>query len=134
MNNKLGVTIALVHVFLPFMILPLIGNIQAIDPTLEAAATFAGRQPRLKVFWRHHPAVKPCPASRPASILVFVLTLSAYVTPVMLGGAQVKHHDGAGGAEPRRQLPVAGRRGPGAGAVAVGRRGGDSSIPASPAA
>lgn len=88
MNNRLGVTIALVHVFLPFMILPLVGVIQAIDPTLEQAARSLGAS-RLKVFWR---IILPLswPGIQAGTILVFVLTLSAYVTPVMLGGAQVK--------------------------------------------
>jgi putative spermidine/putrescine transport system permease protein len=88
MNNRLGVTIALVHVFLPFMILPLVGVIQSIDPSLESAARSLGAS-RLKVFWR---LVLPLswPGMQAGTILVFVLSLSAYVTPVMLGGAQVK--------------------------------------------
>lgn len=88
MNNKLGVTIALVHVFLPFMILPLIGNIQSIDPNLESAGRSLGAS-RLKVFWRIFLPLS-LPGIQAGSILVFVLTLSAYVTPVMLGGAQVR--------------------------------------------
>jgi putative spermidine/putrescine transport system permease protein len=88
MNNKLGVTIALVHVFLPFMILPLIGNIQSIDPNLEAAGRSLGAN-RLKVFWRIFLPLS-LPGIQAGSILVFILTLSAYVTPVMLGGAQVR--------------------------------------------
>lgn len=88
MNNRLGVTIALVHVFLPFMILPLVGVIQSIDPSLESAARSLGAS-RLKVFWR---LVLPLswPGIQAGTILVFVLSLSAYVTPVMIGGAQLK--------------------------------------------
>ncbi|HSV83490.1 MAG TPA: ABC transporter permease [Ramlibacter sp.] len=88
MNNRLGVCIALVHVFLPFMILPLVGAIQGIDPTLAAAARSLGAS-RLKVFTR---VILPLswPGIQAGTILVFVLSLSAYVTPVMLGGAQVK--------------------------------------------
>lgn len=88
MNNQFGVTLALVHVFLPFMILPLIGNIQSIDPNLALAARSLGagwftvfRRVWLPLSW---------PGIQAGCILVFVLTLSAYVTPVMLGGAQVK--------------------------------------------
>ncbi|MFT4268520.1 MAG: ABC transporter permease [Xenophilus sp.] len=88
MNNRLGVTIALVHVFLPFMILPLVGVIQGIDPSLETAARSLGAS-RLRAFVR---VALPLswPGIQAGTILVFVLTLSAYVTPVMLGGAQVK--------------------------------------------
>lgn len=88
MNNRLGVTVALVHVFLPFMILPLIGAIQSIDPNLESAGRSLGAS-RLKVFWRVFLPLS-WPGIQAGSILVFVLALSAYVTPVMLGGAQVK--------------------------------------------
>ena len=38
MYNSLGIVIALVHVFLPFMILPLMSALQGIDPSSEAAA------------------------------------------------------------------------------------------------
>lgn len=88
MNNRFGVTVALVHVFLPFMILPLIGTIQSIDPNLEAAGRSLGAS-RLKVFQRVYLPLS-WPGIQAGSILVFVLALSAYVTPVMLGGAQVK--------------------------------------------
>lgn len=88
MNNRLGVTIALVHVFLPFMILPLVGVIQSIDPSLEAAARSLGAS-RLKAFLRVSLPLS-WPGIQAGTVLVFVLTLSAYVTPVMLGGAQVK--------------------------------------------
>lgn len=88
MNNKLGVTIALVHVFLPFMILPLVGVIQSIDPSLEAAARSLGAS-RAQV-WRRVMLPLSWPGIQAGTILVFVLSLSAYVTPVMLGGARVK--------------------------------------------
>jgi putative spermidine/putrescine transport system permease protein len=75
-------------VFLPFMILPLISVIQSIDPVLETAAQSLGAS-RFKVFRR---VILPLswPGIQAGTILVFVLTLSAYVTPVMLGGAQMK--------------------------------------------
>jgi len=88
MNNQLGVTIALVHVFLPFMILPLIGTIQSIDPNLALAARSLGARPT--TIFRRVWLPLSWPGIQAGCILVFVLTLSAYVTPVMLGGAQVK--------------------------------------------
>ena len=88
MNNMFGVTLALVHVFLPFMILPLVGVLQSIDPSLEQAARSLGAS-RLTAFRR---IVLPLswPGIKSGTLLVFVLALSAYVTPNMLGGAQVK--------------------------------------------
>ena len=88
MNNSFGVTLALVHVFLPFMILPLIGAIQSIDPNLALAARSLGASP-VQVFRRVWLPLS-WPGIQAGCILVFVLSLSAYVTPVMLGGAQVK--------------------------------------------
>jgi len=88
MNNRFGVTVALVHVFLPFMILPLVGTIGSIDPNLESAGRSLGAT-RLQVFRRIYLPLS-WPGIQAGSILVFVLTLSAYVTPVMLGGAQLK--------------------------------------------
>lgn len=88
MNNTFGVTLALVHVFLPFMILPIVGSLQSVDPSLEAAARSLGAS-RFTAFRR---IVLPLswPGIQSGTVLVFVLSLSAYVTPNMLGGAQVK--------------------------------------------
>jgi putative spermidine/putrescine transport system permease protein len=88
MYNHFGVMVALVHVFLPFMILPLTGAIQAIDPTLESAARSLGAS-RRKVFAR---IVLPLsmPGIQSGTILVFVLAMSAYVTPMLLGGGSVQ--------------------------------------------
>ena len=88
MNNNLGVTIALVHVFLPFIILPLLGNIQAINPDLESAARSLGAS-RIKTFFRVTLPLS-MPGIQAGTILVFVLAISAYVTPAMLGGARAK--------------------------------------------
>ena len=72
MNNRLGVTIALVHVFLPFMILPLVGVIQSIDPALEDGRAARSAPRGCKVFWR---LVLPLswPGIQAGTILVFVL-------------------------------------------------------------
>lgn len=88
MNNNIGVTIALVHVFLPFIILPLLGNIQAINPELESAARSLGAS-RIRTFFRVTLPLS-IPGIQAGTILVFVLSISAYVTPAMLGGARAK--------------------------------------------
>jgi putative spermidine/putrescine transport system permease protein len=88
MNNELGVVIALVHIYLPFMVLPLLGAIQAINPSLEEAARSLGAPPS-RIFRR---VVFPLslPGVQSGALLVFVLSASAYVTPVVVGGSQVK--------------------------------------------
>lgn len=88
MYNSLGIVIALVHVFLPFMILPIMAAIQGVDPSLEAAARSLGAS-RFTAFRR---IVLPLslPGIQAGCILVFVLSLSAYVTPALIGGLRVK--------------------------------------------
>ncbi|MBY3239443.1 ABC transporter permease [Rhizobium laguerreae] len=88
MYNSLGIVIALTHVFLPFMILPLMSALQGIDPSIEAAARSLGAG-RVTAFRR---IVLPLamPGIQAGCILVFVLSLSAYVTPSLIGGLRVK--------------------------------------------
>ncbi|NTG48213.1 ABC transporter permease [Agrobacterium rhizogenes] len=88
MYNSLGIVIALVHVFLPFMILPLMSALQGIDPSIEAAARSLGAG-RITAFRR---IILPLamPGIQAGCILVFVLSLSAYVTPSLIGGLRVK--------------------------------------------
>jgi putative spermidine/putrescine transport system permease protein len=87
MYNTFGVSVGLVHIFLPFMILPLLGAIQSIDPALEEAAQSLGGS-RLKIMAR---IVFPLsmPGVQAGTILVFVLTISSYVIPILLGGFKV---------------------------------------------
>jgi putative spermidine/putrescine transport system permease protein len=88
MYSPVGVIIALVHVFLPFMILPITNAIAAIDPRLEEAARTLGAS-RARVFRR---IVLPLslPGVQSGVILVFVLAASAYVIPMLLGGGRVQ--------------------------------------------
>jgi len=86
MYNNFGIGVGLVHVFLPFMILPILGSIQSIDPALEEAAQSLGAS-RAKTMFK---VVLPLslPGIQSGAILVFVLTISAYVIPILLGSFQ----------------------------------------------
>jgi len=88
MYNPFGVGVGLVHVFLPFMILPILSAIQSIDPALEEAAQSLGAS-RLRTMFR---IVIPLslPGIQAGAILVFVLSISAYVIPILLGALKVK--------------------------------------------
>ena len=88
MYNSFGVVVALAHVFLPFMILPILSALQLVDPALQNAARSLGAS-RLTVFRR---IVLPLalPGVQSGIILVFVLAVSAYVTPMLVGGMRVK--------------------------------------------
>lgn len=88
MYNQVGVVVAQVHVFLPFMILPIMNSVQNIDPRYEEAARTMGA-PRAKVF-RHVLLPLTMPGVQSGVLLVFVLSASAYVIPVLLGGGQVQ--------------------------------------------
>ncbi len=82
--NFTGLLIGLSHIFLPFMVLVLIGTIQNIPRDLEGAAKTLGAT-RREVFTK---VTLPLSLSGilSGSILVFMLTISALVTPRLLGG------------------------------------------------
>ncbi|RUW36309.1 ABC transporter permease [Mesorhizobium sp. M1E.F.Ca.ET.041.01.1.1] len=88
MYNRIGVVIALVHVFLPFMILPIMNSVQNIDPRFEEAARTMGAS-KTSVF-RHVLLPLTMPGIQSGAILVFALAASAYVIPILLGGGQVQ--------------------------------------------
>jgi len=70
------------------MILPILSALQLIDPALQDAARSLGAS-RATVFRR---IVLPLalPGVQSGVILVFVLAVSAYVTPMLVGGMRVK--------------------------------------------
>lgn len=79
-----AVLIACVHVYLPFMVMPIAGAIGRIDRSLEEAARVAGAT-RLAVLTR---ILFPLslPGLAVGASLVFSLSAAAYVTPQILGG------------------------------------------------
>jgi putative spermidine/putrescine transport system permease protein len=87
MYNEFGTVLALVHIYVPFMVLTLAGVIGRIDEALEEAARGLGAK-RFRAFLE-----VTLPLSLPGivagSLLVFALAISAYVTPFMLGGTDV---------------------------------------------
>ena len=82
--NFTGLLIGLSHIFLPFMVLVLLGAIQNIPRDAEDAARTLGASP-FTVF-RKITLPLSLPGILSGSILVFVLTISALVTPRLLGG------------------------------------------------
>lgn len=87
MYNEFGTVVALVHIYVPYMVLTLAGVIGRIDERLEEAAMSLGASP-LRAFGE-----VTLPLSMPGilagSLLVFALAISAYVTPYLMGGQQV---------------------------------------------
>ncbi|MBL7239227.1 ABC transporter permease [Komagataeibacter rhaeticus] len=88
MYNSLGIVIALTHVFLPFMILPIFGTIRSLDPALFLAGRSLGASPAITMRRVILPLTMP--GIQSGCVLVFILSVSAYVTPMLIGGMRVK--------------------------------------------
>jgi putative spermidine/putrescine transport system permease protein len=87
MYNEAGIVIGLVHIYVPFMVLTLTGVIGGIDERLEQAAENLGASP-LRAFFEVTMPLS-LPGILAGSLLVFALAISAYVTPILLGGFQI---------------------------------------------
>ncbi|RVB78693.1 MULTISPECIES: ABC transporter permease [unclassified Mesorhizobium] len=83
-NNLTGVTIGMVYIMLPFMILPLVGTLRAIDPMTLRAAALCGASP----FDAFRRILLPLslPGIAAGGLMVFVMSLGYFVTPTLLGG------------------------------------------------
>ncbi|MFS2033056.1 ABC transporter permease [Polaromonas sp. CT11-55] len=83
--NRAGVVIAMVHILLPFMILPLYSVMKNVPPTYVRAAVSLGSAP-LAAFFRVY-VPQTYPGISAGALLVFILSIGYYVTPALLGGA-----------------------------------------------
>lgn len=83
--NRFGVCVAMTHVLLPFMILPLYSSMKAISPAYMRAAASLGAPP-LTAFLRIY-LPQTLPGIGAGSLLVFILALGYYITPALVGGA-----------------------------------------------
>lgn len=85
--NEIGVVIALVHILLPFAVLPLITVLMQMPPQLREAAADLGASP-FEIF-RKVTFPLSLPGVIVAAEIVFALAVSAFVTPAVLGGGRV---------------------------------------------
>lgn len=83
--NRLGVIIAMVHILLPFMILPLYSVMKSVPGTYLRAAISLGSSPLAAFFRVYVPQTYPGVGA--GGLLVFILSIGYYVTPALLGGA-----------------------------------------------
>lgn len=84
--NPLGVQIGMVHVLLPFMVLPIWAVLARLDPGLPRAARSLGASPTRAFFEVVLPLSLPGLVA--GSTLVFILAIGFYITPALLGGPQ----------------------------------------------
>lgn len=83
--NRTGVLIAMTHVLLPFMVLPIFSSLVAIPRNLMPAASALGARP-----WQafaHVLLPLALPGLLSGSLLVFMVALGYYITPALTGGS-----------------------------------------------
>ncbi|MCC0014863.1 MAG: ABC transporter permease [Rhodobiaceae bacterium] len=86
-HNLNGTLIGMVHIMLPFLILPVYGSMKAIDRDFMKAASNLGATPR-HAFWSvFFPLTTP--GLFAGALMVFILCLGFFVTPAVLGGGKV---------------------------------------------
>ncbi|MEL6584590.1 MAG: ABC transporter permease [Pseudomonadota bacterium] len=83
-NNQLGTIIAMTHILLPFMILPLYSVMKTIPPSYLRAAKSLGAT-NWTAFWRVY-FPQTIPGIGAGAILVFILAIGYYITPELVGG------------------------------------------------
>ena len=83
--NRFGVVIAMTHILLPFMILPMYSVMRQIPPSYVRAARSLGASPSTAFLRVYLPQCVPGVGA--GALLVFILALGYYITPALLGGS-----------------------------------------------
>jgi putative spermidine/putrescine transport system permease protein len=83
LNTTFAVYVAMVHVLLPFMILPLFATLRGIDPQLLRAAASLGARPA--AAFRQVLLPLSLPGVFAGCLLVFILALGFFITPALVG-------------------------------------------------
>ena len=84
--NRIGVYVAMVHILLPFMVLPLYSVMKGISPAYMRAAISLGCPP-FSSFWKIY-FPQTLPGVGAGSLLVFIMCMGYYITPALLGSPQ----------------------------------------------
>jgi putative spermidine/putrescine transport system permease protein/spermidine/putrescine transport system permease protein len=86
-HNMAGTLIGMVHIMLPFLVLPVLNSMRSIDQECMKAAANLGASPT-RAFWTVFLPLS-LPGLFAGSLLVFVICLGFYVTPAVLGGGKI---------------------------------------------
>lgn len=82
--NMTGTIIAMTHILLPFMVLPLYSVMKTIPPSYVRAAKSLGATP-WTAFWRIY-VPQTLPGIGAGAVLVFIISIGYYITPALVGG------------------------------------------------
>ena len=83
-HDRFGVLVAMTHILLPFMILPIYSVMKNIPPSYERAARSLGATP-WTAFWRVY-FPQSLAGIGAGGLLVFILALGYYITPALVAG------------------------------------------------
>ena len=86
-HNLAGTLIGMVHIMLPFLVLPVLNSMRSIDQDCMKAAANLGASPT-RAFWTVFLPLS-LPGLFAGALLVFVICLGFYVTPAVLGGGKI---------------------------------------------
>lgn len=86
LNTTLAVYLAMVHIMLPYMILPVYAVVKSIDESVIRAALGLGARPMAVFFQVILPLALP--GILAGCLLVFILSIGMFITPALIGGAQ----------------------------------------------
>ncbi len=86
-HNFTGTAIGMLHIMIPFLVLPVYANMRALDRDMMRAAASLGASPA-RAFWRVFLPLT-FPGLTAGTVMVFVICLGFYVTPQFLGGGRV---------------------------------------------
>jgi len=82
--NMTGTIVAMTHILLPFMILPLYSVMKTIPPSYMRAARSLGATPTKAFIKVYMP--QTIPGIGAGGLLVFILAIGYYITPALVGG------------------------------------------------
>jgi len=88
MYSFTGMTVALVHVLVPFMVLSVWASLRRLDPAVEAAGMSLGASQATVL--RRIVLPQAMPGILSGSLIVFTLAASAFATPAIVGGRRLK--------------------------------------------
>ncbi len=86
LQTAFAVDVGMVHILLPFMVLPILTTMRGLDHTLLQAGEVLGASPS-RVFFRVFVPLT-LPGASAGVILVFISALGFFITPALLGGAR----------------------------------------------